>query len=66
MAMPCGRLNCPGPSPGSPQENSSFPSAENLWTRALPYPSVMYRSPDGAIATLVGMLNGGPGRLIVR
>ena len=59
-------MNCPGPLPGSPQDSRCSPSAENLCTWQLPYPSAMKISPDGAMSTPAGRLNGPPPRVTFR
>ena len=58
--MLCGSRNWDGPGPGSPQDEIRSPLAVNRCTRALPYPSTTYISPEGAIPIPVGRLNGAP------
>src|SRR5208282_1103894 len=55
--MLCGTLNCPGPSPGSPQDFSQFPSLSNFATRELIYPSLIYEYPAASHATSVTCRN---------
>ena len=63
--MQWGTTKRPGSSPGPPHVFKSFPSAENRWIAALPYPSLTNRSPEGPKAAPVGRLKGGAARFIV-
>src|SRR5580704_4801952 len=55
--MLCGTLNCPGWSPGSPQDFNQFPSLSTFATRELIYPSLMNVFPAASHATSVTCRN---------
>src|SRR6266852_1768348 len=55
--MLCGVLNCPGLSPGSPNDFSHWPFLSTLATRELMYPSLMYVFPAASQVTSVTCRN---------